>query len=420
MAAPLIPGWRTPYAGPCSAVPTCAVPCRRRPPCARCCPGRTSTWTSCSHQVRPIVAAVRERGVAGGAGVTPSSSTRSARPRCGCRPQDWPRPLDELDPAVRDALAEAIARARKVHADQRRTDVTTAGRAGRHRHRALGAGAPGRPLRAGRAGRLPVQCRDERGAGADRRASARSWCARRRRPSSAACRTRPCWPPAALLGVTEVWAAGGAQAIALLAYGGTDTDGAELDPVDMVTGPGNVYVTAAKRLLRGMVGIDAEAGPTEIAILADHTADPVHVAADLISQAEHDPLAASVLVTTSVRAGRCGRRRAAPARSSATKHTERVTHALTGNQSGCMLVSDCGRRPAGRRTPTRPSTWRSRPRTRATWRPGCATRARCSSARTRRSRSATTALARTTCCPPAAAPGTPPGCPCRPSCAAST
>ena len=115
---------------------------------------------------------------------------------------------------------------------------------------------------------------------------------------------------AALLGVDEVWAVGGAQAVALLAYGGTDTDGAELEPVDMVTGPGNIYVTAAKRLLRGLVGIDAEAGPTEIAILADDTADPVHVAADLIRQAEHDPMAASVLVTTSDDAGRRRRRRA--------------------------------------------------------------------------------------------------------------
>ena len=104
---------------------------------------------------------------------------------------------------------------------------------------------------------------------------------------------------AALLGVDEVWAVGGAQAVALLAYGGTDTDGAELAPVDMITGPGNIYVTAAKRICRSQVGIDAEAGPTEIAILADHTADPAHVAADLISQAEHDEMAASVLVTPS-------------------------------------------------------------------------------------------------------------------------
>src|SRR6201999_3572280 len=102
-----------------------------------------------------------------------------------------------------------------------------------------------------------------------------------------------------LLGVNEVWAVGGAQAVALLAYGGTDTDGGQLAPVDMITGPGNIYVTAAKRLCRSQVGIDAEAGPTEIAILADRTADPAHVAADLISQAEHDEMAASVLVTTS-------------------------------------------------------------------------------------------------------------------------
>ena len=107
-----------------------------------------------------------------------------------------------------------------------------------------------------------------------------------------------------------MWAVGGAQAVALLAYGGIDTDGAELEPVDMITGPGNIYVTAAKRLCRSRVGIDAEAGPTEIAILADHTADPAHVAADLISQAEHDEMAASVLVTASADAGRRHRHRA--------------------------------------------------------------------------------------------------------------
>jgi histidinol dehydrogenase len=146
---------------------------------------------------------------------------------------------------------------------------------------------------------------------------------------------------AELLGVDEVWAVGGAQAVALLAYGGTDTDGAALTPVDMVTGPGNIYLTAAKRLLRGLIGIDSEAGPTEIAILADETASAVHVAADLISQAEHDPLAASVLVTTSaaladaVDAELTGR-------VAATKHAERVTEALRGKQSGTILVSTVG------------------------------------------------------------------------------
>jgi histidinol dehydrogenase len=144
---------------------------------------------------------------------------------------------------------------------------------------------------------------------------------------------------AELLGVTEVWAAGGAQAVALMAHGGTDTDGTALAPVDLVTGPGNIYLTAAKRLLRGVIGIDAEAGPTEIAILADDTADPVHVAADLISQAEHDTLAASVLVTTST-----GLADAVDAelkrQVTTTKHTERITTALRGKQSGCVLVSD--------------------------------------------------------------------------------
>ncbi|MGH8968120.1 MAG: histidinol dehydrogenase, partial [Actinomycetes bacterium] len=144
---------------------------------------------------------------------------------------------------------------------------------------------------------------------------------------------------AALLGVDEVWAVGGAQAVALLAYGGTDTDGALLEPVGVVTGPGNVYLTAAKRLLRGLVGIDSEAGPTEIAILADATADPVHVAADLISQAEHDTLAASVLVTSSAELADAVDLELAR-QVKATKHTDRITTALQGPQSGCVLVSD--------------------------------------------------------------------------------
>ncbi|MDQ2955874.1 MAG: histidinol dehydrogenase, partial [Actinomycetota bacterium] len=143
----------------------------------------------------------------------------------------------------------------------------------------------------------------------------------------------------ALLGVSEVYAVGGAQAIALLAYG---DDEVGLEPVDLVTGPGNIYVAAAKRLLRGVIGIDAEAGPTEIAILADADADPVHVAADLISQAEHDPAAASVLVTDSeslADAVDAEVRRLV----SQTKHLERVTAALTGPQSAIVLVADLER-----------------------------------------------------------------------------
>ena len=99
----------------------------------------------------------------------------------------------------------------------------------------------------------------------------------------------------ALLGVTEVYAAGGAQAIALLAYGSTAAQGEQVEPADVISGPGNVYVAAAKRLVRGTAGTDAE-GPTEIGVLAD---DSAHVAADLISQAEHDVLASCLLITDS-------------------------------------------------------------------------------------------------------------------------
>jgi histidinol dehydrogenase len=144
---------------------------------------------------------------------------------------------------------------------------------------------------------------------------------------------------ARLLGVTEVWAVGGAQGIALLAYGGIDTDGGELAPVDMITGPGNIYVTAAKRICRSQVGIDAEAGPTEITILADNTADPVHVAADLISQAEHDEMAASVLVTASSELADATSEELA-AQLETTVHRERVTAALSGRQSAIVLVDD--------------------------------------------------------------------------------
>lgn len=139
-----------------------------------------------------------------------------------------------------------------------------------------------------------------------------------------------------LLGVTEVWAVGGAQAVALLAYG---DDGSDLEPVDMITGPGNIYVTAAKRLVTGVVGIDSEAGPTEIAIIADDSADPVWVAYDLISQAEHDVMAASVLITDS--------QELADAvvtevnnRYGVTRNADRVAAALTGQQSGIVLVDD--------------------------------------------------------------------------------
>jgi len=137
----------------------------------------------------------------------------------------------------------------------------------------------------------------------------------------------------ALLGVDEVHAAGGAQAIAMFAYGTADCAAA-----DTVTGPGNVYVVAAKRLLLGTIGTDAEAGPTEVAIIADHTAAPEFVAADLIAQAEHDPLAACLLITTD--AGLADRTDEALGHQvAAARHRERVQAALDG-QSACVLVDN--------------------------------------------------------------------------------
>ncbi len=138
-----------------------------------------------------------------------------------------------------------------------------------------------------------------------------------------------------LLGVDEVYAVGGAQAVAMFAHG---VEGL-CEPVSLITGPGNIYVVAAKRLVRGLVGIDSEAGPTEIAIVADDTADPAYVAADLISQAEHDPLAASVLITDSqalADAVQTELGRQVPA----MKHLDRITTALTGEQSAVVLVRD--------------------------------------------------------------------------------
>ncbi len=138
----------------------------------------------------------------------------------------------------------------------------------------------------------------------------------------------------ALLGVDEVYAVGGAQAIAMFAYG--------VGPcrrVDLVTGPGSIWTVTAKRLLKGRVGIDSEAGPTEILILADETAQPAYVAADLLSQAEHDPLAAAVLVTASEELAE----RVAvelDAQVLATKHAERIQASLSGRQSGVVLVDD--------------------------------------------------------------------------------
>ena len=139
----------------------------------------------------------------------------------------------------------------------------------------------------------------------------------------------------ALLGITEVYAVGGAQAVALFAYGMK----ALCEKCDMVTGPGNIYVAAAKRALRGVIGIDSEAGPTEIAILADESADARNVAADLISQAEHDVIAAAVLVTPSTALADEVEKELAR-QLTLTKHSDRIRTALSGIQSAIAIVDD--------------------------------------------------------------------------------
>lgn len=289
------------------------------------------------HAVRPIVDDVRDRGVA--AVLELSERFDKIRPESIRVPAAIvAAALATLDADVRAALEESIARSRLVHADQRRSEtVTQVADGGTVTERwvpveRVGLYVPGGnavypssvvmnvvPAQAAEVGSLVVCSPPQADHG--------GW----PHPTIlAAC---------ALLGVDEVWAAGGAQGVALLALGGTDTTGDELASVDLITGPGNIYVTAAKRILRGMVGIDAEAGPTEIAVLADDTADAIHVAADLVSQAEHDVLAASVLVTTSVELADAVDV-ALEGMVAATKHTERIREALGGKQSGIVLVDD--------------------------------------------------------------------------------
>ncbi len=281
--------------------------------------------------VRPVVEAVRDHGALAVRQATERfDGVRLAALRVPV--EHIATAVDGLDPAVRAGLREAIERARRVHTDQRRADVTTQvvpGGTVTQRWRPVdrvGLYVPGGlavypssvvmnvvPAQVAGVRSLAVASPPHRDTGLPHLLVL------------AAC---------GLLGVDEVYAVGGAQAIAMFGYG---TD--ECAPVEMVTGPGNIWVTAAKRLLRGVVGIDAEAGPTEIAILADDTADPRHVAAYLISQAEHDPLAASVLVTPTESLLALVETELSR-QVQATKHTERITAALTGEQSAAVLVTD--------------------------------------------------------------------------------
>ena len=250
-------------------------------------------------------------------------------------PEQIARAVAELDPAVRRALETAIARTRAFAEAQRPRDVeveVAPGAVLRHRWTAV--------RRAGLyiPGGLAVY------------------------PSSVVMNVVPaqaagvesvvlCSPPqkefgglphpvilgaAGLLGVDEVWAVGGAQSLAAMALGVTDGQDV-LEPVNTLTGPGNIFVATAKRQLRSLVGVDAEAGTTEIAVLADESADPRFVAADLISQAEHDPVAGSVLITDSPDLARAVERELS-AQVPEARHFERITTALGGPQSGVVLT----------------------------------------------------------------------------------
>ncbi|WP_207948426.1 histidinol dehydrogenase [Metallococcus carri] len=249
--------------------------------------------------------------------------------------------VEQLDPDVRAALEEAIRRARLVHNDQRRTDVTTqVVPGGAVTERWVPVDRVGLYVPGGQAvypSSVVMNVVPAQAAGVPSFAVASP-------PQADNSGVFAGYPhptilaACGLLGVEEVYAVGGAQAVAVFAYGVRDEAGETVcEPVTLVTGPGNVYVTAAKRLLKGLIGIDSEAGPTEIAILADDAADPDLVAADLISQAEHDELAASVLVTDSTDLADAVDA-AVARRAAATKHTERVQAALTGRQSGIVLV----------------------------------------------------------------------------------
>lgn len=248
------------------------------------------------------------------------------------------RCANELDPIVREALVEAIRRSRIVHEDQRRGDVVTQvvpGGVVTERWvpvERVGLYVPGGQAVYPSSVIMNVVPAQVAGVGSIAVVS----------PPQVDFGGLPhptILAAAHLLGVDEVYAVGGAQAVAMLAYGIELPDGGFCEPVDTVTGPGNIYVTAAKRLLAGTIAIDSEAGPTEIAILADHTADPAHVAADLISQAEHDTLAAAVLITADPALADNVEFELAQ-QISLAKHSERISTALNGEQSAIIIVRD--------------------------------------------------------------------------------
>lgn len=288
-----------------------------------------------SHAVQPIIDAVKERGVeailefsARFDGVEQTDPASIVVPR-----EAMTKALAELDPEVRTGLEESIARLRATCANELETDaVTEFGSGATVTHRKVPVGRVGLYVPGGRAplvstvlmNVVPAQT-----AGVDSIALAspptKEFGGLPHPTILAACE---------LLGIDEVYAVGGAQAIAMFAYGV-----GPCERVDLVTGPGNIYVVTAKRLLKGQIGIDSEAGPTEVAILADETATAAYVAADMVSEAEHDPLAAAVLITDS-EALADDVEAELDKQVSVTRHAERVGEALGGAQSGIVLVRD--------------------------------------------------------------------------------
>ena len=257
----------------------------------------------------------------------------------GTRPKSIRVPISEIESAlnsldieIRKALEEAIRRITKAHSDQLRSEIFTQVVAGGEvTHKQIPVDRVGLYVPGGRAvypssvimNVVPAQIAKV----------ASIAVASPPQVENGGLPNKTILATCALLGITEVYAIGGAQAIAMFAYG---VEGV-CEGVDVITGPGNIYVAAAKRALRGLVGIDSEAGPTEVAILADQSANPNEVAADLISQAEHDVIAAAILITDSPELAQAVQVELGE-KVSKTKHQERIRSALSGKQSAIVLV----------------------------------------------------------------------------------
>ena len=240
--------------------------------------------------------------------------------------------LDSLNPEIREALEEAIRRVTKAHSDQLRSEIfTQVVPGGEVTHKQIPVDRVGLYVPGGRAvypssvimNVVPAQIAKV----------ASIAVASPPQSDNGGLPNKTILATCALLGINEVYAIGGAQAIAMFAYG---VEGI-CEGVDVVTGPGNIYVAAAKRALRGLVGIDSEAGPTEVAIIADQSANANEVAADLISQAEHDVIAAAILITDSPQLADAVQIELG-IKVSKTKHEERIRAALSGKQSAIVLV----------------------------------------------------------------------------------